>query len=158
MRYSFTYILFEDTHTTSATAVVPAHNNSWLISSDLRGRLGFRWMMSWTAWWRRRQMRCPKQPESRQRWRRPWDLLLDNGQRGAAALDHIQMAAAPKLAVHSSMRPRRTASRGRTDSRQTSSRCRWATPMRAPLGSGVCSGFQVRNMDLSLALVYENDS
>jgi hypothetical protein len=34
---------------TSATAVVPAHKNSWSVSSDLRGRLGFRWTMSWTA-------------------------------------------------------------------------------------------------------------
>jgi hypothetical protein len=50
MCYSSTYILFEDTHTTSATAVVPAHKNSWPASSDLCGRLSFRWMMSWTAW------------------------------------------------------------------------------------------------------------
>jgi hypothetical protein len=47
--YSSAYIMFEDTHTTSATAVVLAHNNLWSVSSDLRGRLGFRWMMSWTA-------------------------------------------------------------------------------------------------------------
>jgi hypothetical protein len=39
--------LVEDTHTTSATTVVPAHKNSWPVSSDLRGRLSFRWMMSW---------------------------------------------------------------------------------------------------------------
>jgi hypothetical protein len=26
----------------SATVVVPAHKNSWLVSSDLRGRLSFR--------------------------------------------------------------------------------------------------------------------
>jgi hypothetical protein len=30
--------------------------------------------------------------------------------------------------------------------------------MRVPPGHGVCSGFQVRNMDSCLALVYENDS
>jgi hypothetical protein len=29
-----------------ATTIVPAHKNSWPISSDLRGRLSFRWMMS----------------------------------------------------------------------------------------------------------------
>jgi hypothetical protein len=46
MRYSSAYIMFEDTHTTSATTVVLAYKNSWLVSSDLRGRLGFRWMMS----------------------------------------------------------------------------------------------------------------
>jgi hypothetical protein len=39
------------------------------------------------------------------------------------------------------MRPRSTASRGRTGSRQASSRRRWATPTRAPPTSGVCSGF-----------------
>jgi hypothetical protein len=49
MRYSSTYIMFEDTHTTSATIVVRAHKNLWSVSSDLHGRLGFRWMMSWTA-------------------------------------------------------------------------------------------------------------
>ena len=49
MRYSTAYIMFEDTHTTSATVVVPSHKNSWPVSSDLRGRLSFRWMMSWMA-------------------------------------------------------------------------------------------------------------
>jgi hypothetical protein len=39
------------------------------------------------------------------------------------------------------MRPRRTASRSRTGSRQASSRRWWAMPMRAPTASGVCSGF-----------------
>ena len=56
------------------------------------------------------------------------------------------------------MRPHRTASRGWTDSRQASSRHRWATPTWVPPAHGVCSGFQVRNMDSWLALVYENDS
>jgi hypothetical protein len=45
----YTYILFEDTHTTATMVVIPAHKNSWPVSSDLRGRLGFRWMISWTA-------------------------------------------------------------------------------------------------------------
>jgi hypothetical protein len=31
-------------------------------------------------------------------------------------------------------------------------------PTRAPLANGVVRGFQVRNVDSSLALVYENDS
>jgi hypothetical protein len=39
------------------------------------------------------------------------------------------------------MRPRRTAFRGRTGSRQASSHRRWVTPTRAPPASGVCSGF-----------------
>jgi hypothetical protein len=43
---STTYIMFEDTHTTSAPSIVPAHKNSCPVSSDLRGRLGFRWTMS----------------------------------------------------------------------------------------------------------------
>jgi hypothetical protein len=38
--------MFEDTHTTSATSIVPAHKNSCPVSSDLHGRLGFRWTMS----------------------------------------------------------------------------------------------------------------
>jgi hypothetical protein len=41
MRYSSTYIIFEDTHTTSATTIVPVHKNSWSVSSDLRDSLGF---------------------------------------------------------------------------------------------------------------------
>jgi hypothetical protein len=39
------------------------------------------------------------------------------------------------------MQPRRTASSGRTGSRQASSRRSWATPTRAPPASGVCSRF-----------------
>jgi hypothetical protein len=46
-------------------------------------------------------MRCPEQPESRRRWRRPLGPLFDDGQRSAAALDRVQAAAAPELAVHS---------------------------------------------------------
>jgi hypothetical protein len=49
MRYSSIYIVFEDTHTTSATTIVSAHKNSWPVSSDLHGKLGFRWTMSWTT-------------------------------------------------------------------------------------------------------------
>ena len=45
----YTYILFEDTHTTTTMVVIAAHKNSWPVSSDLRGRLDFRWMMSWIA-------------------------------------------------------------------------------------------------------------
>ncbi|PWZ46546.1 hypothetical protein Zm00014a_002047 [Zea mays] len=48
MRYS-TYIMFEDTHTTSTTVVVPSHKNLWPVSSDLRDKLSFRWTMSWMA-------------------------------------------------------------------------------------------------------------
>jgi hypothetical protein len=101
MRYSTTYIMFEDTHTTSATSIVPAHKNSCPVSSDVCGRFGFRWTMSWTTWWRRRRMRCPEQPESRRRWRQPWGPLLNNGQRGTAALYRVQAAALRELVVHS---------------------------------------------------------
>ena len=158
MRYSTTYIMFEDTHTTSATSIVLAHKNSCSVSSDLRGRLGFRWTMSWTAWWRRRRMRCPKQPESRRRWRQPWGPLLNDGQRGAAALDRVQAAASRELVVHS----------GACDHvglllevELTVAKLLLiieATPTRVPPAHGVCSGFQVRNMDSCLTLVYENDS
>jgi hypothetical protein len=33
VRYSSTYIMFEDTHTTSTTAIVPAYKNSWPVST-----------------------------------------------------------------------------------------------------------------------------
>jgi hypothetical protein len=129
------------------------------VSSDLHGRLSFRCTMSWTAWWRRRWMQCPEQPESRRRWLRPWGppawwwttRCSRSGPRpsgGYVGACHTQRL----------MRPRRAASRGRTVSRQASSRRRWATPTRASPASGVYSGFQARNMDSSLALVYENDS
>jgi hypothetical protein len=142
MRYSSTYIVFEDTHTTSTTTVFRAHKNLWPVSSDLHGRLGFRWTMSWTAWWRRRWMRCPEQPESHRHWQQPWGLpawrwttrcsrygpIPSGGYVGAC---HTQRL----------MRPRRTAFRGRTGSRQASSRRRWAMPTWAPPASGVCSWF-----------------
>ena len=51
--------------------------------------------------------------------------LFEDGQRGAAALDRVQAAAASELAEHSdACGPRSTASRGRTGSRQASSRRR----------------------------------
>jgi hypothetical protein len=83
------------------TTIVLAHKNAWSVSSDLRGRLGFRWTMSWTAWWRHRRMRCPEQPKSRRRWLRPWGSLLDGRQRSASALNRVQATAAPELVVHS---------------------------------------------------------
>jgi hypothetical protein len=49
MCYSTTYIMFEGTHTMSATVIVLAHKNLYLVSSDLCGKLGFRWTMSWTV-------------------------------------------------------------------------------------------------------------
>jgi hypothetical protein len=98
--------------------------------------------MSWTAWWRHRRIRCPEQPESRRRWRRPWGLPVwwwttwwsrsrprPSGGCGGACRTQRHM------------RPRKTASRDRTDSRQASSRRQWATPTGAPPASGVCSGF-----------------
>ena len=33
-------------YTTSATVIVSAYKNSWPVSRNLRGRLGFRWTMS----------------------------------------------------------------------------------------------------------------
>jgi hypothetical protein len=134
--------LFEDTHTTSATTVVPAHKNSWPVSSDLRGRLSFRWMMSWTAWRRHCRMRCLEQPESRRRWRQPWGPPV---WRWTTQCSHSRPRPSGgcdgACRTQRCMRPRSTASRGRTSSRQTSSRHRWAMPTWAPPASGVCSGF-----------------
>jgi hypothetical protein len=99
MRYSFTYIMFNDTHTTSATTIVPTHKNSWPVSSDLRGRLGFS-----GRWAGRRDVviECGAQNNPR-----VIDVgddheapLLDDGQRGSTALHHVQAAAAPELVVH----------------------------------------------------------
>jgi hypothetical protein len=159
MLYSSAYIIFEDTHTTSATAVVPAHKNLWPLNSDLRGRLGFRWTMSWTTWWRRRRMQCPEQPKSHRRWRWPWGPLLDDGQRGAAALDRVQATTAPKLVVqsgacgHVGLLPEVELAVVKlllvVDE--------WRQRERLLLVV-FARGFQVRNMDSSLALVYENDS
>jgi hypothetical protein len=50
--------------------------------------------------------------------------LLDDGQRGAATLDRVQAAAAEACHPQRRMRPRRTSFRGRTGSRQGSSRHR----------------------------------
>jgi hypothetical protein len=139
MRYSSIYIIFEDTHTTSATAVVLAHKNLWTVSSALRGRLGFRWTMGWTTWWRRHQMRCLEQPESRQRRRWSWGppawrwtaWCSRSGPRPSGGC-------AGACRTQRRMRLCRTTSRGRTGSRQAH---RWATPTWAPPVSGVCSGF-----------------
>jgi hypothetical protein len=158
MRYSSTYIVFEDTRTTSATTIVSAHKNSWPISSDLRDRLGFRWTMSWTTWWRRR-MRCPEQPESRRHWRRPWGPLLDDRQCGAAALHRVQAAAAPELVVHSD-------TCGHVglflEVELTIIKFLLVVDERPQheclLLMVFIRGFQVRNMDSRLALVYKNDS
>jgi hypothetical protein len=104
-------------------------------------------------------MQCPEQHESCRRWRRPWGPLFEDGQRGAAALDRVQAAAAPELAEHSD-------ACGHVvlflevelavvkllfviDERRQRERL---------LPVVFVQGFQVRNMDSSLALVYENDS
>jgi hypothetical protein len=159
MCYSPTYILFEDTHITSATTVVPAHKNSWPVSSDLRGRLSFRWTMSWTAWRRYCRMRCPEQPESRRRWRRPWGPLFEDGQHGAVALDRVQAAAASELTKHSDacdhvvLFPKVELAVVKL----LLIVYEWRQRERL-LPVVFVRGFQVRNMDSSLALVYENDS
>jgi hypothetical protein len=142
MCYSSTYILFEDTHTTSAMVVVLAHKNSWPVSSNLRGRLSFRWIMSWTAWWRCRWMRCPEQPESPRRWRRPWGPPVWRWTARCSRSGPCPSGGSTRAyRTQRRMRPRRTAFRGRTGSRQASSRHRWVTPTRAPPASGVCSVF-----------------
>jgi hypothetical protein len=142
MCYSSTYILFEDTHTTSATVVVPAHKNSWPASSDLRGRLSFRWMMSWTAWQCHCWMWCLEQLESRQRWGWPWGPPVWRWTvRCSRSGPRLSGGCAGACRTQRRMRTRRTAFRGRTGSHQASSRRGWATPTRAPPASGVCSGF-----------------
>jgi hypothetical protein len=125
----------------SAMAVVPAHKNSWPVSSDLRGRLSFRW------WWAGRcdgtVVGCGAQNNPRVadigddhevpclRWttRCSRSGPCPSGGCGWACRTQRRMW------------PRSTASRGRTGSRQASSRRRWAMPTRAPPASGVCSGF-----------------
>jgi hypothetical protein len=85
--------------------------------------------------------------------------LLDDGQRGAAALHHVQAAAAPELVVHSGtcdhvglfLEVELTVAKFLLviDER----------PQRKCLLLMVfVRGFQVRNMDSYLALVYKNDS
>jgi hypothetical protein len=158
MCYSSTYILFEDTHTTATMAVILAHKNSWSVSSDLRGRLGFRWMMSWTAWWCRHRLRCPEQPESRRHWRRPWGPPVwrwtarcsrsrprpSGGCAGACRtqrrMGHVGLLPEVELAVAKLLLV--------IDERRQRERLVLVMFIR---------GLQVRNMDSSFALVYEND-
>jgi hypothetical protein len=159
MCYSSTYILFEDTHTTIAMAVILAHKNSWPVSSDLRGRLGFRCMMSW-----QRDgvvVGCGAQNNPRvvgigNDHEVP---LFDDGQRGAAALDRVQVATAPELAIHSGacghvgLLPEVELAVAKlllvVDERRQRERLMLVVFVR---------DFQVGNMDSSLAFVYENDS
>jgi hypothetical protein len=115
--------------------------------------------MSWTALWRRRWMWCLEQPESRRRGENHEFPLFNDGQRGAAALERVQAAAAPELTVHSGtcghvgllpevelpfVKLLLVVDEGR--------QCE-----RLPLLVFV-RGFQVRNMYSSLTLVYKNDS
>jgi hypothetical protein len=53
--------------------------------------------------------------------------------------------------------PRRTASKGRTDSHQASSRHRWATPTRAPHASGVCLRFTSKKHGFIFSIDLWND-
>ena len=85
--------------------------------------------------------------------------LFDDGQRGAAALDRVQAAAVPELAVNSGaydhvrLLPEVELTVAKlllvVDERRQRERLVLVVFVR---------GFQVRNMDSSLALVYENDS
>jgi hypothetical protein len=93
--------MFEDTHTTSATSIVLAHKNSCPVSSDLHGRLGFRWTMNWTR--DGVVIGCgvennPRVVDVGDNHEAP---LLNDGQRGVAALDRVQAAASRELVVHS---------------------------------------------------------
>ncbi|PWZ31952.1 hypothetical protein Zm00014a_039529 [Zea mays] len=84
--------------------------------------------------------------------------LFEDGQRGAAALDRVQAAAAPELAEHSGacghvgLLPKVEQAVAKlllvVDERRQHKRL---------LPVVFVQGFQVRNMDSSLALVYEND-
>jgi hypothetical protein len=84
--------------------------------------------------------------------------LFEDGQRGAAALDHVQAAAAPELAEHSGacghvgLLPEVELAVTKlflvVDEQ---CQCECLLPV------VFVRGFQVRNMDSSLALVYEND-
>jgi hypothetical protein len=85
--------------------------------------------------------------------------LFEDGQRGAAALDRVQAATAPELAEHSDacghvvLLPEVELAVAKllfvVDERRQRERLLPVVFVR---------GFQVRNMDSSLALVYENDS
>jgi hypothetical protein len=85
--------------------------------------------------------------------------LFEDGQRDAAALDRVQAAAAPELAEHSDacghvvLLPEVELAVAKllfvVDERRQHERLLPVVFVR---------GFQVRNMDSSLALVYENDS
>jgi hypothetical protein len=85
--------------------------------------------------------------------------LFDDGQRGAAALDRVQAAAASELVVHSGacghvwllleVKLAVVKFLFVVDERRQRERLMLVVFVR---------GFQVRNMDSSLALVYENDS
>jgi hypothetical protein len=85
--------------------------------------------------------------------------VLDDGQRGATALDRVQPTAAPELVVHSDaygyvgLLPEVELAVAKlllvVDERRQRERLLLVVFVR---------GFQVRNMDSSLALVYENDS
>jgi hypothetical protein len=57
--------------------------------------------MSWMARRRHRQMRCPEQPGVADVSDDHEVPLLDDGHRGAAALDRVQAAATPELVVYS---------------------------------------------------------
>jgi hypothetical protein len=85
--------------------------------------------------------------------------LFEDGQRGAAALDRVQAVAAPELAEHNDtcghavLLPEVELAVAKllfvVDERRQRERLLPVVFVR---------GFQVRNMDSSLALVYENDS
>jgi hypothetical protein len=85
--------------------------------------------------------------------------LLDDGQRGAAARDHVQVAAAFELVIHNGscghigLLPEVDLTVIKlllvVDERRQRERLLLMVYVR---------GFQARNMDSSLAMVYENDS
>jgi hypothetical protein len=152
MRYSSTYIMFEDTNTTSqrpSSQRTRIHGRS--VATYVAGwALGGRWVGRHDG----AIVECGAQNNPRVA-----DVgddheapLLDYGQRDAPALERVKAAAAPELVVRR-MRPRRTASRGRTGSRQASSCCRWATPTRVPPASGVCSGFPSKKHGFTFGVV-----
>jgi hypothetical protein len=85
--------------------------------------------------------------------------LFEDGQRGAAALDRVQAAAAPELAEHSDVCGH---VRLLPEVELAVSKLLLVVDERCQrerlLPVVFVRGFQVRNMDSSLVLVYENDS
>ncbi|PWZ39654.1 hypothetical protein Zm00014a_018608 [Zea mays] len=100
MRYSSTYIMFNDTHTTSATTIVPTHKNSWPVSSDFTWQVGLQVDDELDDVMASSSNAIPRttreSPTLATTMRSPCLTM----ERGAAALHRVQAAAASELVVH----------------------------------------------------------